>query len=66
MFILILFALWLGMILCSDWLFYKLRGRAQPDSEDPNSLVITNGEDATAQRLVDLGKREKKGKNNSI
>jgi hypothetical protein len=43
-----------------DWLVYKHRGRTLPDDpNDPNPPVVTGPEDARAQRLVDLAKKDK-------
>jgi hypothetical protein len=52
----------LAMVFTYDWLLYKNRGRAQPDSpEDSNPQVIRTEEDAIANRIIDLSKnRERK------
>ncbi len=49
-----------GLVIIKDWLFYKHRGRVQPDDpSDENPPVITGPSDALSQRLVDLCSKEK-------
>ena len=62
-FLIIGFAAIIGLQLVRDRLIYKHRGRAQPDDpKDENSPVITGPEDALAQRLADLYKKERRDK----
>jgi len=47
------------MLILKDWLVYKHRGRARPDDpNDENPPVVTGPEDALAQRLIDLSKKD--------
>jgi len=49
----------IGMLILKDWLVYKHRGRARPDDpNDENPPVVTGPEDALAQRLIDLSKKD--------
>lgn len=50
-----------GFILLQDWLIYKNRGHAQPNNSDKTNFpIITNSEDAHAQKLADFYKKDEK------
>lgn len=47
--------------LVKDWIIYKHRGRAKlDDPNQDNPPVVTGPQDALAQRLIDLSKKEKR------
>ncbi len=48
----------LALLITHDWLLYRLRGKAEPDSPDQeNPPVITGAQDAMSQWQVDLSKK---------